>query len=416
MGSERGDEHKKPCSLGEGTGTKGSDDSEAPQRATASRLVPTHQCDVPEGEGLRRFGYSRDKRPDCVQVVIALIVTPEGFPLGYEALPGNTADSSTLGQMLEKIEAQYGRASRLWLMDRGIPTEAVLEQMRQADPPVHYLVGTPKGRLTRLEARLAEKSWQQVREGVAVKLIDEDDELYVLARSAARISKERGMRQRRLKKLWRRLHELKAQRLAYAPLLLKLGAAKAKAGEAWKLVEICLPEPPASLAQRKQPVSFEFTLNKQRLRQRRAREGRYLLRTNLSNEDPGALWQHYMTLSQIEEAFRNLKGDLALRPVFHQKDTRVEAHIFIAFLAYCLHITLRRRLRDLAPGLTPRAVLEKFATISMIDVHLPTSDGRMLVLSRHTQPDEECRLLLERLHLQLPAQPPPRISCTSRLQ
>jgi hypothetical protein len=368
------------------------------------------ECDVPEPDGLRRFGYSRDKRSDCVQVVIALIVTPEGFPLGYEVLPGNTADKTTLPDALSRIERHYGKARRTWVMDRGIPTEAVLEQMRASDPPVNYLVGTPKGRLSRFEQALFAQDWRDVRDGVEVKLIEEDGELYVLAKSARRVSKERGMRRRRLKTLWRRLHELKCQRLSYSALLMKLGAAKAQAGEAWKLLDITLPEPPQGKGQRRAHVSFDFALNKPRLREHRRREGRYLLRTNLCGCDPATLWQHYMTLCQIEEAFRNLKGDLSLRPVYHQKDHRIEAHIFIAFLAYCLHITLRRRLTDLAPGLTPRAVLEKLATLSMIDVHLPTTDGRTLVLSRVTQPDNDCRLLLERLRLQLPAQPPPRIS------
>jgi len=373
------------------------------------------ECDVPEPDGLRRFGYSRDKRSDCVQVVIALIVTPEGFPLGYEVLPGNTADTTTLRGALARIERHYGKARRTWVMDRGIPTEAVLEQMRRSDPPVHYLVGTPKARLSRYEQALCAQAWRDVRDGVEVKLIEEDGELYVLAKSAQRVCKERGMRRRRLKTLWRRLHELTGQRLSYAALLMNLGAAKAQAGEVWKLIDITLPEPPQGKGQRHTYVSFDFALNKPRLREQRRREGRYLLRTNLCDCDPATLWQHYMTLCQIEEAFRNLKGDLSLRPVYHQKDHRIEAHIFIAFLAYCLHITLRRRLIDLAPGLTPRVVLEKLATLSMIDVHLPTTDGRTLVLSRVTQPDNDCRLLLERLRLRLPAQPPPRISAQRTL-
>lgn len=158
------------------------------------------ECDVPDIDGLRRFGYSRDKRGDCVQVVVALIVTPEGFPVGYEVFAGNTADSSTLRQMLAEIKARYGKAEHTWLMDRGIPTEEVLEEMRASNPPIRYLVGTPKGRLSKLESALAQVPWQTAREGIEVKLVKEDDELYVLAKSEARISKERGMRRRRLKK------------------------------------------------------------------------------------------------------------------------------------------------------------------------------------------------------------------------
>jgi len=371
------------------------------------------ECDPPEQEGLRRYGYSRDKRPDCVQVIIALIVTPEGFPLGYEVMDGNTADCTTLATMLQKIEDQHGEADRTWLMDRGIPTEKTLEQMRKTG--VQYLVGTPKGRLSKLEAELAEKEWQHVREGVDVKLLEQEGEVYVLALSRKRVGKERGMRRRRLKKLWQRLRELQNKKLTYKNLLLKLGGAKTKAGKAWHLVKVDLPDPPRGKGSREQTVSFTFSLDKERLRQTLGREGRYLLRTNLTSEDPGQLWEYYITLTQIEEAFKNLKGDLAVRPIHHRKDNRIEAHIFVAFLAYCLHVTLRRRLRDLAPGLTSRSVLEKFATMSMIDVHLPTTDGRKMILSRYTHPEEECRLLLDRLKMTLPPQPPPKISAKGAL-
>ena len=339
------------------------------------------ECVPPETEGLRRFGYSRDKRSDCVQVVIALIVTPEGFPIGYEVLTGNTADKTTLKGMLEKIEAQYGKAERTWLMDRGIPTEEVLEEMRTSTPPVRYLVGTPKGRLSKLEKDLAAQPWQAARPGVAVKLLPQEGELYVFAQSEARVAKERSMRLRRLRKLWTRLKTLQAQELTYKDLLMKLGAARSEAGLCWGAVEITLPEPPPK-AQKTAPVTFSFRFNRKRLREMRRREGRYLLRSNLTESDPALLWQHYITLTQIEEAFKSLKGDLSVRPVYHQKDERIEAHIFVAFLAYCLHVTLGRRLHALAPGLTARAALEKLSAISMIDVHLPTTDGRTLQLSR----------------------------------
>ena len=204
MGSERGDGHKKPCSLGEGTGTKVPDDSEAPQRATASRPVPTHQSDPPfEDDDKRRFGYSRDHRFDCVQVVIALIVTPEGLPLTYEVLSGNTADATTLPHFLARIEKLYGSARRIWVMDRGIPTEAHLEQMRARG--AQYLVGTPKGRLNKLEAALAARAWHAARPEVRVKLLPEDVDLCVYVESQARIGKERSMRRKRFKRYWARL-------------------------------------------------------------------------------------------------------------------------------------------------------------------------------------------------------------------
>jgi transposase len=360
------------------------------------------ESDPPQDENdKRRFGYSRDKRSDCVQVVIALIVTPQGFPLAYEVLAGNTLDKTTLREFLQKIETQYGKAERIWLMDRGIPTEAVLQEMRHSDPPVKYLVGTPRGRLTRLEKQLVDKPWHSARPGVKVKLLTEQGELYVLAESHDRIAKERSMRRRRLKWLWARLKQLSAMTLTREDLLMKLGAAKQQAPNAWRLIKIELD---------KQQATFSYRLNRAKLRTARRREGRYLLRTNLTESDPAKLWSLYLQLVAVEEAFKNLKGDLAVRPIFHQNEQRVEAHIFVSFLAYCLHVTLGQRLHTLAPGLTPRSLLEQFAALQMIDVHLPTTDGRKIILTRTTQPEPQLRLLLDKLKLQLPAQPPPKIS------
>ncbi len=358
------------------------------------------QPPFPEGDK-RRYGYSRDKRFDCVQVVIALVVTPEGFPLGYEVLAGNTDERATLADWLKRIEEQYGKARRIWVMDRGIPTEEVLAQMRQSDPPVQYLVGTPKGRLTQYEQALLQKSWQEVRPGVRVKLLPQDQGLYVLAQSQDRVAKERSMRRRQLQWLWRRLKEVQGMKCPRDELLRKLGAAEHQAPGAWRLVNLAVDP---------QAAAFTYRLDKNKLRIVRQREGRYLLRSNLTASDPANLWTFYLQLTQVEEAFKNLKGDLAVRPIYHQDQERIEAHIFIAFLAYCLHVTLGRRLRDLAPGLTPRAVLEKFAAVQMLDVRIPTTDGREVVLTRHTQPERELQLLLHKLKLELPAQPPPKIS------
>jgi transposase len=359
----------------------------------------------------RQFGYSRDKRSDCVQVVIGLIVTPEGFPLAYEVLPGNTSDKTTLRKFLRKIEEQYGKAERIWLMDRGIPTEEVLSEMRSSTPvPIYYLVGTPKGRLSKLEADLLQRPWQSVRPGVEVKVLPQENELYVFAQSRDRLKKERAMRRRQLKALWRRLGQLQQMKLTARELLLKLGEAKGRYRAAWRLIDIQFPKPAT-----KGIASFSFALNRQKLRIIRRREGRYLLRTNLLGRDPAQLWQFYIRLVEIEAAFKNLKDDLALRPIFHQLERRIEAHIFVAFLAYCLQVTLRARLRPLAPGLSPRAVLDKFAAIQMLDVHFPTTDGRTLILSRYTQPEPDQKILLEQLKLTLPDQPPPRISSRRKL-
>jgi Transposase DDE domain len=365
-----------------------------------STYFEINAADVPEGDK-RRHGYSRDKRPDCPQVVIALVVTPDGLPLAYEVLPGNTADCKTLRMFLDRIEQQYGRARRVWVMDRGIPTEATLAEMRASDPPVQYLVGTPKGRLSRLEKDLVAKPWQQARDGVQVKLLAVDSELYVFAESVARVTKERAMRRRQMKWLWKRLRELAAMEISREEMLMKLGAARSRAPTAWRLVEIDMD---------KESSMFIYVLNRQKLRKVRRREGRYLLRTNLTENDPALLWQYYIQLVAVEQAFKNLKGDLAIRPVFHQDERRVEAHIFIAFLAYCLQVTLQRRLHALAPGLTARSALEKFAAVQMIDVHLPTTDGRELRLTRYTQPEPELQLLIQQLKFQLPPQPPPKIT------
>jgi transposase len=362
------------------------------------------ECDPPE-EGKRKFGYNRDKRSDCVQVVIALIVTPDGFPLAYEVMGGNTSDKTTLKEFLAKIEKQYGKAKRTWVMDRGIPTAEVLAEMRNSELPVHYLVGSPRGRLTQLEKAFLTKPWEDVRESVRVKLIEHEEEIYVLARSQGRRDKEQSIRRRRLKKLIKRLRELQRQDLTRDDLLLKLGAAKKEAGKAYGLLVIHMPT-------KDQPVTsetFHFALDRKKLRRARRREGSYLLRSNLKSDDPGHLWRLYSQLVEVEQVFKDLKNDLAVRPIYHQLETRIEAHIFIAFLAYCLLVTLKQRLKALAPGLTARVVLEKLATMQMIDVELPTTDDRVVVLSRYTEPEKDLSLLLRQLKLQLPAQPPPKI-------
>jgi len=359
------------------------------------------ECDAPETEtDPRRFGYSRDRRADCVQVLVALVVTPEGLPLAYEMLPGNTADKTTLRGMLELIQRRYGVARRIWVMDRGIPTEAVLAELRASDVPVYYLVGTPKGRLTRLEAQLAERPWQQVRPQLRVKLLPREGELYVLAQSGARTDKERAIRRRKLKTYWKRLHQLRSQDLTRDELLVKLGAARDRAGRLVVGLVVVHVSTEGHLS---------FGLDRDKLRTVRGREGRYLLRTNLSADDPELLWRCYMQLVFVEEAFRTLKGDLGLRPIYHHKPQRIEAHLFVAFLAYCLSITLRQRLKALAGGLMPRVVFEKLATIQLLDVSVPTTDGRELLLVRRTEPDRDAALLLLRLGLELPPQAPPRI-------
>jgi transposase len=359
------------------------------------------ESDPPFGDkDKRRFGYSRDRRPDCVQVVIAPRCHAGRSAARLRSAGGNTQDRATLRDFLARIERQYGKARRIWVMDRGVPTEEVLEEMRSCDPPVQYLVGTPKGRLTRYEKQLLDKPWHEARPGVQVKLLPQDGDLYVFAQSTDRVWKERAIRRRRLKWLWARLKEISEMQLTREELLMKLGAARSQSRAAWRLVVIEVAEKDAS---------FSYKLDRDKLRKVRRREGRYLLRTNLTEQDPAKLWNYYLQLVAVEEAFKNLKGDLALRPIHHQREERIEAHIFIAFLAYCLHATLRCRLQALAPGLTPRSVLDKFAAVQMIDVHIPTTDGRELLLERYTEPERDLKLLLAELKLVLPEQPPPKI-------
>jgi transposase len=356
-------------------------------------------------------GYSRDGRPDCVQLVIALVVTPDGFPLAYEVMNGNTADCSTLRGFLAKIETAYGKARRVWVMDRGIPSEAILQEMRDPERQTFYLVGTPKGRIQQHEKKWLDLPWQKVRDSVEVKLYRHEGELYVLAKSRGRQAKENAMRRKRLARLLRRLRAMRKSLPKRDPLLLRIGAAKKEAGRAFGFVKIQLPE-------KDQPVTrstFTFHTDKAKLKAVEQRDGHYLLRSNLTGEDPAVLWTRYVQLTQIESVFRSLKSELGIRPIYHQLEHRADAHVLIAFLAYCLQVTLKNRLMIHAPGLTPASVFEKLSTIQMVEVWIPLLDSRWLVLPRHTQPEADVQALMEQIRITLPPQPPPRIK-SSQLQ
>jgi transposase len=361
------------------------------------------ECAVPDDEtDPRRFGYSRDKRSDCVQVVLALIVTPEGLPLAYEMLPGNTLDKTTLATMLALLAKRHGAARRIWLMDRGIPTEETLACMRASTPPVNYLVGTPKARVKRMESQLQELPWEEVRCKVRVKKIAEDNETYIYAESAARKDKERSMLRHSLHNYLSRLAALKTLKIPLSrdEMLLRLGQAKERAGRApcgHVRVEVAADG------------KLSYKLDWEKVRQSYRRAGGYLLRTNLGEKSGEELWRYYMQLVFVEESFRTLKSDLNLRPVYHQKPGRIEAHLHITFLSYCLLVTLKQRLRGHSSGLTPRSVLEKLSQIQQLEVLIPTEDGRELRLERRTQPDADARLVLEKLGLKLPEEGPPRL-------
>ena len=325
-------------------------------------------------------------------------------------LPGNTQDKQTLRGMLQRVAERYGQAERVWMMDRGIPTEEVLQEMREATVPVRYLVGTPRGHLTRYEADLSEKPWEDVRSAVRVKLLSKEQEVYVLAESRDRRFKERGIRLRKLRAFVERLGELRSQKtIDRDKLLKKLGAAEKAAGRFARLLEVVVPAEDQPV----NPQTFHWKLNRGKYRQVHRRDGRYLLRSNQTAGDPHELWRQYMILTEVEEAFRNWKGDLAIRPIHHQLESRIEAHIFIAFIAYCLHVTLRQMTRAHAHGLTPRSILEQLKAIQMMDVHIPTTDGRVLKMRRYTKPDKAQQLILTQLKLRLPAQSLPAITASA---
>ena len=312
---------------------------------------------------------------------------------------------------MERIEGLYGKAQRIWLMDRGIPTEEQLEALRSGDLQIKYLVGTPRARVKKTRAQWESAPWRQVRDSVQVKLFKEKEELYVVARSDGRQQKEIAIRRKKLARLLWTLRGMRKETKRDS-LLMRWGAAKAKAGRAAAMVEVRLPGQKEAVG----PKTFSFALRREKLKEAELYDGHYLLRSNLSDKEPEWLWQLYMLLVRIEGVFRCFKNDLGIRPVYHQNDARVEAHIFVCFQAYCLWVTLQERLRPLATGLTPRQALDQLAGIQMLDVELPTTDGRRLTLRRSTQPDRATQLLLQRLGKSLPEQPPPKLSSPVKLE
>jgi transposase len=369
-------------------------------------LTSTYFEGAMEDNPKAKYGHSRDKRTDCLQVVIALVITTDGFPLAYEVLDGNTSDRTTLRAFLDHIEKTYGQAKRMWVMDRGIPTEEILREMRDPAREILYLVGTPKSKIQQYEKKWLDLPWQKVRESVEVKLFQQDSELYVLAKSDGRRAKETAMRRLRLARLLRKLRAMRRSLPSRDQLLMRLGAAKTAAGRAFHFVQLQVPGEGQEVTRE----TFQFRVDKKKLQAAEERDGHYLLRSNLTAGDPSVLWTRYVQLTQIEAVFRSLKSELGIRPIHHQLEHRADAHILIAFLAYCLQVTLKQRLWLHAPGLTPTAVLEKLAEIQMIDVWIPTVDHRWLILPRYTQPSADTKLLIEKLKLKLPSQPPPRIT------
>jgi transposase len=347
-----------------------------------------------------RRGYSRDHRPDCKQVVLALVVSPEGFPLAYEVFDGNRTDVTTLDEILAAVEAKYGQAQRVWVLDRGIVSERNLATLRARG--AHYLVGTPRARLRAFERELLAGEWQHVRETVEVQLIPSRDgtETFVLCRSAMRREQEQAMRRlasQRLEQALERLAAPVAERPRTDPDWLheRIGRLKERYARVARLYDIRLTG--TGSARR-----LHWQLRPERYAWHEARAGAYLLRTNLTATDPATLWTRYVQLTEVEAAFRALKSELAIRPIWHQKASRVQAHILVAFLGYALWVTLKHTLRAAGAGLSPAQTLHQCRGIKSGDILLETIDGRTLRFRRVSRPDAAQHRLLHALRLALP--------------
>lgn len=358
-----------------------------------------------EGEAVdvdkARRGYSRDHRPDCLQLLLAVVVTPEGFPLSYEVLPGNVRDAATLEAALAAIERKHGKARRLWVFDRGVVSEANLEKLRQRG--AHYVVGTPRSRLKRYEEKLLRGDWRQISQEVRVQLLPEGPETFVLARSEARAKKEAAMRWRQVRGLMRDLVGLRrairhGTLQDEAKILMRVGRLAERWPRGWAY---------ATVNWQAGHVSWRW--DRQALRLAGLRDGAYLLRTNLNDPSPERLWRMYVQLTEVEAVFRAMKSPLAIRPIWHWVGSRVEAHVMVAFLGYCLWVCLKQKLKAVAPSLSPWQLLDQFGRIVQAEVWFKLRAGGAICLPRITQPEPAQALLLHQLGWSLPEQPPPRI-------
>lgn len=364
--------------------------------------------DVPAVPQAQR-GYSRDHRPDCKQLVLALVVTPEGFPLTYEVFPGNRLDRTTLAEMLAAIETKYGKARRVWVFDRGIVSDENLALLRERG--AHYLVGTPRHQLRDYETQLLTGTWQQVAAQVQVQLVAQDDEVLVLCRSTGRVAKERAMRQRCLRRLIGDLRRLRRRvregQLKQADLIHRaVGRLQERHPQAWRWLRWELTATP-------QGLRFDWDWDREKFARHQRTEGAYLLRAHWPDADPAQLWASYVQLTEAEAAFRTLKSEVKVRPIWHWLAGRVEAHVLVAFLGYCLWVCLKKKAERVAPSLTPWQILDQLGRIALVEVWFELRDGRRLCLPRITQPEPAQRLLLTQLNWTLPAQPPPRVYAAS---
>jgi len=363
-------------------------------------LTSTYVEGQAEKNPLLQRGYSRDHRPDCKQVVIALMVNVEGFPLSYETFDGDRADVSTLEAVMRMVERKYGRARRIWVFDRGIVSETNLAALRRRGG--QYLVGTPRAKLKGLESELLQGAWTKVREEVEAQLISipGGSETYVLCRSTARREKERAIRRRfsdRMERALARLTERveKGQLKDRAKIERRLGKIQERYVQVADLYEMDLRE----VAGR---WRLRWNLIEERRAWREAREGAYLLRTNLQGATVEELWTKYIQLTEAEAAFRALKSELSIRPLFHQLEPRVKAHILVAFLGYALWVTLKHLLKRRNSASSPSQALALLATIQSADIVLPTTDGREIHLRRVPTLTAEQQKLLSELGMSLP--------------
>jgi transposase len=353
-----------------------------------------------EGNPLMRRGYSRDHRPDCKQLVIALVVNVEGFPFSYEVFEGNRADVTTLDEILSAVECKYGRARRIWVFDRGVVSEENLATLRRRGG--QYLVGTPRSKLKSFEQELLRDDWEQVRPDVGVKLVSVrgGEETYVLCRTSARQDKEKAIRSRfssriedALSRLEKRVREGKLK--DRGKIERRIGAILARHPQVADLYKV-------EVQATAEGPRVQWHMADEHRRWQELREGAYLLRTNIRGENAPDLWKKYIQLTEAEAAFRALKSELAIRPIFHQIENRVKAHVLVAFLGYALWVTLKHLLKAKGTELSPLKALALIATVQSADIVLPTTDGREIRLRRVTVPDQEQKELLDRLGWALP--------------
>lgn len=366
-----------------------------------------------KGNPQARLGYSRDSRPDCVQVCIALVVTPEGLPLAYEVFDGNRTDVTTVDEIVETMREKYGHERRTWVMDRGMVSEDNLEMLR--DSKASYLVGTPKSMLKQFEQRLLDRDWEHVAPGVDVKLCAAPDgtaETFVLCRSTSRIEKERAIREKQRTRLEAELSKLQARIDADERALRNRSAAERRVGRlfqkyfrAARFFQVHIDE--RNDPNHKSGTRLTITIEQKEEHREWAElsDGCYLLRTNLQGHNATALWKTYIGLSQIEDSFRISKHDLGLRPIYHQKPGRTQAHILVCFLALVMWRTLQHWMQGCGLGTAPRRLLEEMAEIRSLDIVLPTGAGKEIRLRTVSRPEQHLAILLQRLGLLLPNKP-----------